>query len=119
MKTYTVSFFGHRIIEDPISIERKLEELIRQLITENEYVAFLVGRNGDFDQLVASSIRRIKRRVRDDNSALVLVLLYITAEYRENKEAFGAYYDEPEINSNAVNMYFKATIQVRNRNMID
>ena len=59
--TFTVSFFGHRVIEDPLRIEQNLESLIGRLITEHEYVEFLVGRDGEFDQLVSSVIRRCKR----------------------------------------------------------
>ena len=46
---YTVSFFGHRYIDNITKVENLLEEQIRKLIDENEYVDFLVGRNGDFD----------------------------------------------------------------------
>ena len=73
MNQYTVSFFGHRVIEDPLLIEQRLEQLIRKLLKEKEYVEFLVGRNGDFDQLVSSVVRRAKREYRADNSSLVLV----------------------------------------------
>ena len=69
MNIFTVSFFGHRIIDRPFPIEQQLEKLIRELLTEKEYVEFLVGRDGD-DQLVSSSVRRCKRAIRDDNSAL-------------------------------------------------
>ena len=84
MRAYTVSFFGHRIIENSLDIERQLEAFVRSLLFEKEYVEFLVGRDGDFDQLVSSTVRRCKRIVRDDNSSLVLVLPYATAEFREN-----------------------------------
>ena len=43
MSVYTVSFFGHRVIEDPLLIEQHLETLIRRLLKEKEYVEFLVG----------------------------------------------------------------------------
>ena len=94
---YTVSFFGHRIIEDPLRIERYVEMLVRKLLDEKEYVEFLVGRDGDYDQLVSSTVRRCKRVVRDDNSALVWVMPYETAEYRDNVEAFHDYYDDIEV----------------------
>lgn len=48
--------------------------VIKELLISQEYVEFLVGRDGEIDQLVASTVRRCKRTVRDDNSALVLVL---------------------------------------------
>ena len=61
-----------------------MESLIHTLLLEKEYVEFLVGRNGDFDQIVSSAVKRQQRRVRDDNSALILVLPYPTTmeQYR-------------------------------------
>jgi len=70
MEIYTVSFFGHRYIDSFYKIEEKLEEIIRTLIREHEYVDFLVGRDGDFDQIVASTIKRVKRNMCDCNSSL-------------------------------------------------
>lgn len=92
MNLYAVSFFGHRQIDNVFAIEQRLETLIRELLTTKEYVEFLVGRDGEFDQLVSSTVRRCKRAIRDDNSALVLVLPYTTAEYRNNEQSFHEYY---------------------------
>ena len=119
MSTYTVSFFGHRVIEDPLLIEQHLERLIRKLLKEKEYVEFLVGRDGEFDQTVSSVIRRCKRTVRDDNSAHVWVLPYPTAEYRDNEESFREYYDEIEICGASADGHFKGAHQARNRAMVD
>ena len=116
--TYTVSFFGHRIIEQPLLIEQSLEELIGSLLRSKEYVEFLVGRNGDFDQLVSSTIHRCNREIREDNSAHVWVLPYATADYRDNEEDYRAYYDEIEVFDSA-GKHFKAAFQARNRNMVD
>lgn len=117
--TFTVSFFGHSRVNNSLEIEKKLSRLIRELIDEKEYVEFLVGRNGGFDQLAASCIRRTRRTARDDNSALVLVLPYGTAEYKNNRESFESYYDEIEICCDSAAAHFKAAIEVRNRHMID
>ena len=119
MNQYTVSFFGHRQIDNVIEVEQRLESLIRNLLTSKEYVEFLIGRDGEFDQLVASTIRRCKRVVRDDNSALVLVLPYITAEYRDNEDSFHDYYDEIEICAESAEKHFKSAHQTRNRAMVD
>ncbi len=119
MDTYTVSFFGHRYIDNPFPIEKALEELIGSLLRSKEYVEFLVGRNGDFDQLVSSAIRRAKRTVRSDNSSHVWVLPYATAEYRNHPEDYHAYYDEVEICEAAAGSHFKAAIQARNRAMVN
>ena len=116
MQVYTVSFFGHRRICDPIRIERRLEELIKELLVTKQYVEFLVGRDGDFDLLVASVIRRCKRECRSDNSSLVWVLPYMTADFRDNEESYREYYDEIEVFSGT---HYKAAFQQRNRSMID
>lgn len=119
MNICTVSFFGHRQIDDVFKIEKQLETLIRDLLRSKKYVEFLVGRDGEFDQLVSSTIRRCKRTIRDDNSALVLVLPYDTAEYRNNEQSFHEYYDEVEICAEAAEHHFKSAHQTRNRSMID
>jgi len=119
MDQYTVSFFGHRVIEDPLMIEKRLETLIRRLLKEKEYVEFLVGRDGEFDQLVSSTIRRCKRSVRDDNSAHVWVLPYPTADFRDNEDAYREYYDEIEICASFAGGHFKGAYQTRNREMVD
>ena len=99
-------------------IEQSLEELISSLLRSKEYVEFLVGRNGDFDQLVSSAICRCKREIREDNSAHVWVLPYATADYRDNEEDYRAYYDEIKVFDSA-GKHFKAAFQARNRNMVD
>ena len=119
MNTYTVSFFGHRIIEEPLLIEKRLEILIRKLLREKEYIEFLAGRDGEFDQLVSSVIRRCKREYQSDNNAHVLVLPYSTAEFRNNEDSFWEYYDEIEICETAAVGHFKNAHQARNREMVD
>ena len=47
MNTFTVSFFGHRQITCPETIETALEHLICELLKHRPYVDFLVGRSGD------------------------------------------------------------------------
>ena len=119
MNLYAVSFFGHRQIDNVFIIEQRLETLIWELLATKEYVEFLVGRDGEFDQLVSSTIRRCKRAIRDDNSALVLVLPYATAEYRNNEQSFHEYYDEIEICAESAEKHFKSAHQTRNRSMVD
>lgn len=117
MKIFTVSFFGHRQLENAIELEQKLETVVRQLLLEKEYVEFLVGRDGEFDLLAASVIRRCKREVRNDNSSLVWVLPYETADHRNNCEAYLDYYDEIEVADIAG--HYKSAFQTRNRRMVD
>ena len=116
---FTVAFFGHRYIDNPLKVEELLEEQIRKLINEKEYVDFLVGRNGEFDQCVSSTVLRVRKNVRDDNSALVLMLPYPTAEYLNNEEYFHDYYTDVEISYSASVAHPKSAIQIRNREMVD
>ena len=88
MDIYTVAFFGHRYIDNPFRIEERLEEEIRRLLSEHEYVDFLVGRDGEFDQLASSAVLRVRKQNRDDNSSLVLVLPYARAEYLNNEDSY-------------------------------
>ena len=118
MNTFTVSFFGHRMIDNALEIENRLEHLIRTLLREHEYIEFLVGRDGEFDQFVSSAIRRAKRTVRSDNSSHVWVLPYVTAEYRDNEESFRDYYDEIEVCEAAAGCHYKNAHQTRNRAMV-
>ncbi len=118
MNIFTVAFFGHRYINDPVQAEAALEEQIHRLLREKAYVDFLVGRNGEFDQLVSSTVRRVRRTYRDDNSSLCLILPYVTAEYRNNQESFDDYYDSIEVSCEASIAHPKAALQVRNREMI-
>ena len=119
MRIYSVAFLGHRYVDNIIKVENLLEEQIRKLIDENEYVVFLVGRNGDFDQCVSSSVLRVRKNHRDDNSALVLVLPYPTAEYLNNENYFHDYYTDVEISYAASVAHPKSAIQIRNREMVD
>lgn len=118
MNTYTVSFCGHRTIDNPLAIEKALFELIAILLLTKEYVEFLVGRDGEFDQLVSSAIRKGKREVRENNSSHVWVMPYKTAGYRNYEDDYRKYYDEIEVFESS-RSHYKAAFQARNRNMVD
>ncbi len=118
MDIYTVSFFGHREIERASEIESKLDKLLYDLITQKQYVEFLIGRDGEFDLLAASAIRRAVSSYSYGNTSLILVLPYMKAEYRDNEQSYLSYYDEVEICSNSSDVHYKSAIQVRNRCMV-
>ena len=119
MEIFTVAFFGHCYIDNPFRIEERLEEHIYRLLAEKEYVDFLVGRDGEFDQFASSAVLRVRKRYRDDNSSLILVLPYARAEYLNNEESYHNYYSEVEISYEASKAHPKAAIQIRNREMVD
>ena len=100
-------------------IEKHLDNLLYDLITQKEYVEFLIGRDGEFDLLASSAIRRAVKNYSSGNTAFILVLPYLKAEYRDNEQNFLDYYDEVEICEESSAVHFKSAIQVRNRHMID
>lgn len=118
-ETFTVGFIGHSYLYDPITITDRLEKEIKKIIKEKESVEFLVGRNGDFDLCVASTIVGMKKKIGYDNISLILVLPYPTAEYKTNYEQFHNYYDDVEISFKASSSHPKSAIGIRNREIID
>lgn len=119
MNIYTVSFFGHRYVEHGSEIKNRLDKLLHDLITQREYVDFLIGRDGDFDLLASSAIKRAIRNYSYGNTHFTLVLPYMKAEYRDNEKSYLEYYDEIEICSESAEAHPKSAIQVRNRNIVD
>ncbi len=119
MNIYTVAFFGHRELPNMFSLEDRLMSLLREIINTHEYVEFLVGRNGDFDQLAASTVKTAIREYSCGNASLILVLPYERAEYRDNRESFEQYYDEVEICAESTQVHPKAAIFERNKSMVD
>ena len=89
---YTASFFGHRYIDNISAIEDRLESIIGNLLRTKEYVEFLVGRNGDFDRIAASVVRKVKKRLD--------YLEYFTMDYEE----LPMWYDR---NSGVIKRYVK------------
>lgn len=119
MDIYTVSFFGHREVERASEIESKLDQLLHDLIMQKQYVELLVGREGEFDLLAASAIRRAVKRYGYGNTSIILVLPYMKAAYRDNKQNYLSYYDAVEICSESSDAHYKSAIQVRNKSMVD
>lgn len=119
MDIFTVSLFGHRRITNPSDIETALVKQVQGLIRSKEYVEFLVGRNGEFDLLAASVIRQTRNALDFGNNALILVLPYMTEEYRENSTTLENYYDEIEICGESAERHFKSAFRVRNHIMVD
>ena len=116
---YTVCFFGHRQLDDFSLVEQKVEMLIVRLLNEHEYVEFLVGREGEFDQLVTSAILRCRKRLDTANCSVTWVMPYLKADYVKNSDSYDNYYDYVEVYEQSANAHPKAAIQIRNRAMID
>ena len=119
MNIYTVSFFGHRSIECGAEIDNRLDKLLHDLITQREYIDFLIGRDGEFDLLASAAVKRAIHRYGYGNTHFTLVLPYMKAEYRDNEKEYLDYYDEVEICAESSTAHPKSAIQVRNRSIVD
>ena len=76
MEIYQVAFIGHRRIDAYEHLEDRIEQIARDLIRQKEYVEFYVGRNGDFDIMAASAIKRAQHALGHHNSSLILLQPY-------------------------------------------
>ena len=116
---YTVCFFGHRQLDDFSLVEQRIEALINRLLNEHEYVEFLVGRDGEFDQLVTSATLRCRKRLDTANCSVIWVMPYLKSDYIKNRESYDSYYDSVEVCELSANAHPKSAIQIRNKAMVD
>lgn len=119
MDIFTVTFFGHRRLYDHGLISDRLDKVILDILDKHANVDFLVGRNGDFDLLAASAVRRCREKRGGETCTLNLILPYFSREYRDNEEEFNRYYDSVELYKKANDIHFKNAIGIRNRAMVD
>lgn len=116
---YTVYLFGHRQIENVIDVEDALRAAIEKILSDHEYVEFLIGREGEFDVLAASVIKGIARSRDIGNCSLTLVMPYMRADFENNRSEYEAYYDSVELCEESAAAHPKAAIRIRNRTMVD
>ena len=114
MEIYRVALIGHRNLQNSDPFEKTLENLIRTLLLQKEYVEFYIGRNGDFDIFAASVIKRVQKAVGGENSSLILLLPY----HAKDEEYYQSYYDEICFPIEETN-HFKSAITKRNQWMIE
>lgn len=67
------TFFGHR--ECPDSIKSQLREVLINLITNHDVDMFYVGNQGQFDTIVRSVLRELKKEYPQINYAVVLAYM--------------------------------------------
>jgi len=115
MNIFTVSLFGHREIDDVRRLDDGLVPMLQELIQTKSYVAFLVGRNGAFDEYAASVIKGIQKKIGKENNEMTLVLPYTVANFEYYKE----YYDSVFIPEGVYGAHHKAAITLKNRWMVE
>ena len=84
MDIFTVSLFGHRRIDDLRKLNDRLTPIIKKLIKTKPYVAFLIWRNGEFDEYAASVIKFVQRELGKENNDITLVLPTTLTEIQTN-----------------------------------
>ena len=114
MNVYRIAFIGHRQILGQPHLEDRLECIIKEKLYSEEYVELFVGRNGDFDILVASAAKRAQRAYGTSNSALILLQPYPC----KNDLYYEKFYDEIQYPV-CKGTHPKAAITKRNCWMID
>lgn len=115
----TVAFFGHRRVEDYFEIRKQVEKTVRTIMNDRVYTEFLVGRNGEFDELAASVVREVREDIGEELCSLVLVLPYVSNKNEDYWKQIQMFYDEIEICDKSVQAHYKSAFRIRNRNMID
>lgn len=96
-----------------------LRRVIRKLLHTKENVRFLVRRRGIFDLLVTAAIYQVREEPGCRNCSLMLVLPYVTDEYRYNKYSLENCYDEIKICRSPITVNLKSVFRHRVRRMID
>lgn len=115
MNIFTVSLFGHRKIDDLRRLNDQLAPIIKELIQAKEYVAFLIGRNGEFDEYAASVIKHAQKNIGKENNDITLVLPYRVADI----EYYEKYYDSIIIPESMYGAHPKSAITLKNRWMVE
>lgn len=91
-------------------MEEHLDQIISELLNNKEYVEFYVGRNGDFDTMVASAVKRGQKAYGAANSSLILVLPYTVSDM----ELLEQFYDEIWLPEELYKVHYKSAITKRN-----
>lgn len=115
MNIFTVSLFGHRRIDDLRQFSDRLAAIVKRLIQAKPYVAFLVGRHGEFDEYAVSIIKQVQKDIGKENSDITLILPYTVA----NIEYYETYYDSIIIPECLHGVHPKSAITIKNRWMIE
>ena len=119
LSVYTVSFFGHRQIDSFFEAEESVEKTLKKIFSRHGFVECLVGRDGDFDQIVSSAVIRYKKAVDNGSVSLTWVMPYLKSDYTKNRENYDYYYDSIEICEESAAAHPKSAIRIRNRCMVD
>lgn len=106
-------------MDDFQSAEQAAESLIEDMLKTHDYVEFLIGRDGEFDQIVSSAVLRCKNRMDSANCSLIWIMPYLKADYVNDMDSYDSYYDSVEVCEKSALAHPKSAIQIRNKVMVD
>ncbi len=111
---FAVAFIGTRDLLEFSGLSTRIEEVVEDLILRHGFVTFYIGRNGGFDILAASCIKRVQGRLGRETCSLVLVQPY---PFRD-AERYQDYYDD-RLFPVPPNTHFRAAVTKRNDWMLE
>lgn len=97
-------------------IAEVLEEIIRYA---EPPIECFVGGMGRFDDLCASAVRLLKRKYREKEISLILVLPYLQKRINRDKAYYESMFDVVLIPSQLEGIHYKRAITLRNRWMVE
>ena len=114
MTVYKVALLGHRYLYTG-GVEKRLQKALENLIRTKEYVEIYIGREGEFDILAASVVKRLQKDLLVDNCEISLVLPYL----KKDIEYYAQYYDNVTIPECVEGLHPKSAIGRRNKWMVE
>ena len=115
----TISFFGHRSIKEKLIRDRLHSELLKIVKTDGD-VSFLIGTHGEFDRLVLSVARALRKEYKNIQITVVLTTLAFLKKDSEIGYAIADSYND--VNTMIYDIeeeHFKRQITISNQRMVD
>ena len=115
----TICFLGHRQFH-PRDLEERLSSTIKENISFDEDVLFLMGRHGDYDRLALSVCRQIRKEYPKVKITVVFTSLAILRKPEEEMYSVADMYDDVDtMIYNIEEEHFKNQIVSSNKQMVD
>ena len=115
----TISFFGHRKIIEKYVRER-LQDALLKIVKNNCDISFLIGSHEDFDALILSIARELRKEYKNIQITVVFTTLTILKKDSETGYAIANSFDDVHTMIYDIEEeYFKRQITVSNQRMVD
>ncbi len=113
--TYRIVLFGHRYFNGHRVVDKRLTELLKDLIRVKPFVEIYMGRKGEFDLYAATVVKRVQNEMGKDNNDFICVLPYPEKDI----EYYEEYYDSVVIPECIGKTHPKGAITKCNRWMVE